>query len=441
MALLAVHQLLYKNPGDDGVKLACAALLEKAMYNSPDNAYLKIAAMDVYFQLDASSRSWELFQAVGLKHIQLDSCTYTILPYLLQGGLYNETVEVCNAMLRFQTNTARDCGDYAGRAMNSGTLSKADEFMLFQRTKMNKSLSVMEAKGLILDAAALLGEPVQRKRFDEDLEIKGRLGLHQGIVGGDSDLTRASQMVAEVHNPYAALSLISWADNGGKTEDSDHMADNRDRSILFHQILYKTTIASKESITRESLRRGHTHGLLLRATLCLDATKGPKKGKIVQASEELERRTQSLLNSVESTSSFIGSDLTGDEYRCGRSLLYTSLDLCRVLATISAGLPTLENDTLEAREIQASEILLGDALSHLKEGVEALSLSSVKGVFFLVPSYVVPLFSLFRMLSNVCATFGWGKRKHKSKRCAGAMADFAIEFNPMIQYLLSVVER
>jgi hypothetical protein len=37
--------------------------------------------------------------------------------------------------------------------------------------------------------------------------------------------------------------------------------------------------------------------------------------------------------------------------------------------------------------------------------------------------------------------FGWGKRKRKSKRCAGAMADFAIELSPMIQDLLSVVER
>lgn len=441
MAVLAVHQLLYKNPGDYGVKVVCAALLEKAMYNSPDNAYLKIAAMEVYSQLDAPSRCWELFQAVGLKHIQLESCTYTILPCLLQGGLYNELVELCNLMLRFQTNTARDCGDYAGRAMNSGIMSKADEFMMFQRQNMNKSVSVMEAKGMILDAASLLGEPVEQKRFDEDVEIIGRLGLHQGIVGAESDTARVPQMVAEVHNPFAALSLISWANTGGTIEDSGDMADNRDASILSHQILYKTTIASKESIARESLRRGHTHGLLLRVTICLDATKAPKKGKIVSSSEELETRTQSLLRSVELTSSFISASMDGDEYKSGRSLLCTSLDLCRVIATIVAGLPNLDNDSLEAREIRSSDILEGNALSHLKEAAEALSLSSVKDVLLIFPSYVLPLFSLFRMLSNVCGLFGWGRRKRKTKRCASAVADFAFELSVMIQDLLSVFER
>jgi N-terminal acetyltransferase B complex non-catalytic subunit len=389
------------------------------------------------------ARSWEFFQAVGLKHIQLDSCIYTILPFLLEGGLYNETIEVCNALLRFQASTARDCGDYAGRAMEAGTLSKANEFMVFQRHKMNKSLAVMEAKGMILDAAALLATAVPRKKHDEDATLKGGLGIHQGIVGGDDDMGRATQMVVEVHNPYAALSLVSWADNGGSVQDSEDMADNRDMSILFHQILYKTRTASKESIAQHTLRRGHIHGMLIRATLCLDAAKGPKKGKIVKSSEELVKRTKSLLDCVEATAGFVKKQtLTeGDEGLCCKAIVNATLDLCLVLATINAGLPGSEKDSMEQREQRACDLLQSKALVHLREAREKLSVSSVKVVCSLLPNYIVPLFAVFRMCSNICDIYGWGKRKRKTKRCAGAMADFAVEFNAVIEDLLSGVTR
>eukprot|EP00980_Cylindrotheca_fusiformis_P028038 scaffold22577_cov122-Cylindrotheca_fusiformis.AAC.17 len=441
LALLAVQQLLYKNSGNEESMIACAALLEKAIHNSPDNAYLKIAAMNVYSQLHATSRSWELFQAVGFKHIQLDSCSYTILPFLLQGGFYNELVDTCTLLLRFQANTARDCGDYAGRAMNLGTMSKADEFLVFQRQSINKSICVIEAKGMVLDAAPLLGEPVQRSQLDADPEFKGCLGLYQGIVGGESDFSRASRMLAEVHSPHAALSLVSWASNRGAVADNDDMVDNRDMSILRHQFLYKFPVASRESMTRNSLRRGHTHGLLLRASLCLDACKAPKKGKIVKASEDLEGRGQSLLRSLESTSSFISSSMIGDEYLIGRNLLEASVDLCRAVAIVGVGLPRLDNDSLEAREILSSDILLGEALSHLKKAGETLAVASVKDVLLILPSYVVPLFSLFRILSNICTLFGWGRRRRKTKQCASAMAEFALQFDVLIQIMLSVVER
>ena len=443
LVLLAVQQLLYKNADSDEARLTCAVLLETAIKHSPDNAYLKIAAIDVYYQLNAMSRSWEFFQAMGIKHIQLDSCIYTVLPLLLEGGLYTETIELCNALLRFQATTARDCGDYAGRAMEAGILSKANEFMLFQSHKMNKSLSVVEAKGLILDAAALLATVVPRKKHDEDPVLKGGLGIHQGIVGGDNDLERATRMVVEAHNPYAALSLVSWADNGGSMENSKDMADNRDMSILFLQILYKTKILSKESIMQDALRRGHMHGMLIRATLCLDAAKGPKKGKIVKSSAELEKRTISLLDCVSRTADFVDNheQAEGNKGPRCKALVHSTLALCRVLAMIMAGLPQLDNDILEEREQHAFDLFQNKALVQLKQAKQNLSLSSVKDVCSLLPNYIVPLFAVFKMCSNICSAYGWGKRKRDTKRCAGAMADFAAEFNSIIEKMLSCLER
>ena len=128
---------------------------------------------------------------------------------------------------------------------------------------------------------------------------------------------------------------------------------------------------------KDSLQRGHIHGLLIRATLCLDATKGPKKGKIVKSSQLLEKRTKSLLDAVDATLKFINDSSVVEGHQ---ALVRSCLDLCRVLAIISTGLPQEGNDSLAERESRAFDLLQGQGLSHLKEAKELLSKSSVKDV-------------------------------------------------------------
>jgi N-terminal acetyltransferase B complex non-catalytic subunit len=443
LLLLSVQQLLYQESSSTESLVTAAILLETAINHSPHNAYLQIAAIDVYYHLNAMSRAWELFHALGIKHIQLDSCTYTILPLLMAGGLYNETIEVSNALLRFHAGTARDCSEYAGRAMEAGTLSKANEFLVFQREKMNKSVTVLQAKGLILDSAAVLANVVPRKKHDDDPMLEGALGVYQGIVGGDADMGRATQMVAEAHNPYVALTLVSWADSDGSIDDGKDMADNRDLSILSQQILYQSKVESKEDIVQAALRRGHIHGLLIRSTLCVDATKGPKKGKIVKSSTELEKRTSSLLDCVKACTEFVDNHTLaeGSEGECCKALMRATMALSRTLAMVSAGLPTLEKDSLEEREKLAAELLHSQVTDQLKQAKEHLTVLSVKDVCSLLPNYVVPLFALFRMCSNMLTLFGWGRRKRTTKICAGAMADLALAFAGIVQELQSCVER
>lgn len=440
LTLLAVNKLMYMNPEDTNAKITCAAILEKAIVDSPNNSYLKFAAMDIYHQLDATSLSWEIYNTLGLKHIQLDSCSFIILPYLVRGGLYNETVELCNSMLRFHTTTARDCGDYSSRAMKSGILSKADEFLVFQRTKMNRSLSMLEAKGLILDAAAVLAEPLERKRCEHETALHGKLGQLQGIVGGENDYDRSTQMISEVFNPFASLSVISWAKNVEHEQEISGIRDNRDFSILSHRLLYTMPLDNKESIIQGALLRGHIHGLLLRAAILVDGIKGPKKGKVVGLTDELKRRTESFLQAVETVASV---DLQSEEEVAtgGRHLLATLTGLCHALSVIGSGTPELANDSLEGREVASSTVLEERALVHLKESQFTLRNSSVKTVCFVLPHYVVPLFSLFRMLSQVCELFGWGKRKRRSRRCAGAMSTIATHLCEMIEDFRSTMAR
>ena len=437
LILLAVQQLLFLNPQSTKSHIVSATLLESAIEHSPDNAYLKMAAIDVYYQLDSLERSWELFEGMGIKHIQLDSCSFTILPYLQRGGLYNEAVNLCSALLRFQISTARDCGDYAGRAMEKGTIGKANEFLVFQRQKMNKSLSVLDAKGIILDCAPLMAMPAEKKAIDDDPVFKGCLGGMQGIVGGDQDVARATQMTVEVYNPYAALSIVSWASNGGVGDDYDQLADNRDLSIQSLSILRRAQLPTKKEMCMDALRRGHIHGLLIRGTLCLDAAKGPKKGKIVKLTDDLEKRTSSLLRCVHSCDSLKEKLLSeNSEGVCCKALLSATLDLLRVLAMIAAGLPSTGNDSIEDREQRAYEALTTNVKATLRDAKES-SLLSVKSVCYLLPNFVVPLYATFVMCAKICDLYGWGKRKHKSKRCAEALREVARDF---LEFLSAMVD-
>lgn len=448
LMLLAIQQLLYPatlltpdGNNDNSRTIVAAALLESAIQHSPDNPYLKFTAMEVYHQLDAPTRLWDLFQMVGLKHIQLDSCSFTVLPYLLEGGLYNETIEVCSSLLRFQNSSSQECGDYAGRAMENGTLSKADEFMAFQRNKLNQSLIFQYCKGLILDAAPLLATAVPRKKHDDDPLMKGGLGITQGIVGGADDMERAIQMTVESHNPNAALSIISWANNCGSLDDADNMSDNRDLSILkYSNTLLKPRIESKAFMVQETLRRGHLHGLLVRATLCVEAMKGPKKGKLVKPSDRLQKRTKSLMDAVLSASELLHTVHSPDSFL---SLFETTIALCRFLAVVNAGMPKVdEDDSLEQREERATAFMQSQCQVHLASARKRVQkIVNVKTVYTLVPNFLVPMFAVFRMATDVCAAYGWGKRKAKTKKCAGAVADFAAECNRLVQDLMKTVAR
>lgn len=452
LVLLVVQQLLFVsdsqnnncNARDDARMFISAVLLESAIQHSPDNAYLKFLAIEVFHRLDATTRSWELYQNTGLKHIQLDSCSFMIYPYFFEGGLYNEAIDTSTALLRFQRGAARDCGDYSGRAMNTGTLTKADEFMIFQREKMNRSLTFLYSKGLILDAAPLLATEVPRMKYDENPMMKGGIGITQGIVGGEEDIERTTQMVVESRNEYAALSIVSCLDRYATNVEGDGLSDNRDFSILNQcRILLKPKIDSKRTMVQNTVRRGYVHGILMRASLCMDAMKGPKKGKVVKPNEVLKKRTQSLLDSVLTASDFFYnnldtiSDITAshDFFDGCHQLLHVFLGLCRVLSIVNAGLPKIDNrdDSMEQREQRSVDAIQNHVMAKFKKACDEISsVDSPKVVGSLLPAYILPIFAVFRMCSTACTAYGWGKRK-TTKKTSVVMAEFSKVFQTFLE--------
>jgi N-terminal acetyltransferase B complex non-catalytic subunit len=447
LILLAVQQILFASDLErkdsdsrhSGETFISAVLLESAIQHSPDNAYLKFLAIEVFHRLDATTRSWELYQKIGLKHIQLDSCSFLIYPYLFEGGLYNEAINISAALLRFQRGASRDCGDFTGRAMNSGTLSKADEFMIFQREKMNRSLAFLYCKGLILDAAPLLATEVPRMKHDDNPMLKGGIGITQGIVGGNDDIQRTTQMVVESHNQYAALSVVPCLDHSIVNVHGDTLSDNRDFSILNQcRFLVKPKIDSKQTMVQDSLRRGYVHGALIRASLCMDAMKGPKKGKVVKPSAVLEKRTQRLLDFVLAASEFfdIPDPNAIDDFTKGcHEFLHVFLGLCRLLSIVISGLPKMEkaDDSMEQREHRSVDAIQNHVMARFKKACDCIpSVNSPKTVGSLLPAYILPVFAVFRMCSTAFTAYGWGKRK-TTKKASIAMAELSKAFQVLLE--------
>lgn len=420
LILLAIQQILRDEPDVDDFFVS-AVLIEAGIANSTSNGTLKIAALDIYSRLNAAARSWAIYQELQIKHIQLDTCTFLILPLLLSGGFYQEILKVSKGLLMLHTSVVRETCEFMGRAMENGILSKADEFMLFQREKMTTSLTALEATGLILDSAPF---------FAHDMK-DATLGVAHGIVGGESDFERAAEMVIEIRNPYGALSLLDRALN---TVSADGISDNRDQSILSYEMLYQRTISSRDCIINDSIRRGHNHSLLIRSALCVNYTKGPKKGKIVKPGEELLKCCNVLLGGVEAAVQFCAKV----PLPLHAHLMGAHIELCRALLIVNSGIGLSEGtkDSLDAREKHAI-IHLQNTLAKIKQATETSKFlegeADVGFVCRLLPGSVVPLFASFRMCADVLETFGWGRRKLKTKQVAAEFLKVATEFSVFIK--------
>jgi len=405
-----------------------ASILEAGIRYSPYNAHIKMLAILVYSRLHSAARAWELFQKMSIKHIQYESCAFIILPVLRSGGMYQETITICKEIIRLQRIAIHDAGEYSGTAMESGALSKAEEFIRFHRERINKSLSATEAKGLVLDSAPL---------FVQDGN-QGAVGVVHGIVGGSTDFDRAKQIIAEAHDPFAAFSLLRLS--GSVDENGKKLVDNRDLSILSNDLLLRWNFDAPKVTVRDSLRRGHIHTLLIKAALCVESTKGPKKGKVVSAGTTLSRRCSSLLASVKSTA----TDSTEWNSPPGYAeFLKVILNECRVVAVIGGGEqlgPERKPDNLETREESALDLMLQicNDLRTAKEALKTLNEQElVQLVSRILPECIIPVFAVFQMCAGILDLFGWGRRKRSTKRCAGALADIALALAGIIDDMLS----
>jgi tetratricopeptide (TPR) repeat protein len=395
-----VQQLTPTTPSTTHEYLEAATLLEMGLKQCPYNPYLKLRLIGIYQSLNASDRCWELFRDLGIKHIQVDSCTYFVLPILLEGGMYQQALVIANETLKFHNSTLADTSDFVSRALEYGTWSKADEFLRFQRTRMNHSLSFLESKGITMDCAPLMSETV---------------GLNHGIVGGDDDVDRAVSMIEEAHNWAGAPSIVSLT-----PDVLELVSDNRDLSIL----PLGMKAESKEEIIQAALRRNLYHGILIRTTVVLEVAKGPKKGKLVKTSGVMSQRCSSLAKMLEKAD---------DESQSKNHWMQATKSLAKAIAVVAAGLPTVEGDSVKTRE-ERSIVLVKKAT----ECIVAADNDFTPGIVGrLIVDHLVSVMAVMKMTAKIFHLYGWGKRKKRDS--AAALATFAATLQKMMVAMKLVV--
>eukprot|EP00970_Alexandrium_tamarense_P001268 scaffold131_cov206-Alexandrium_tamarense.AAC.8 len=418
--------------------LGAAALLEDAIDHSPYNPHLKIAAIGIYSQLNGADRALELFEAMGVKQIQLDSCSYLIFPLLLRGGHYTQAVQLSSAVLRLHGSSSKDVKEYASRAFQNGYLFKAKEMVTFQRERMSPSLQLLYSKGLVMDCAALL--------YVTDLtgskqKVVASLGAEKGLRGSEEDVSRAEQLVLDANMHFNAPSILHAASNVTAVGDVIS-SDNRDMTVNYFEILYRNRHLSQSEMVTESILRGHLQGLLVRAVIATGGAKAPKKGKAPKPTDETTARCQSLLGSLTKAKQFVsGGGVEMSELN--ESLWRASCGLCEsIVAVANGGGDKTASDSLAYRE-SAAVSFVESARSNVVTAKESVAQCINAGdlVCKALPDRLVSLFVLLETTARLFALFGWTKRKRTTKAASGALADLALSFRDLLSAMLQITSQ
>ena len=130
-------------------KLEAMTLLESALNHSPYNYHIRLLLMSTCQSLSAFQRSIQVYNKLEVKHIQLETLSWTILNGCLTNGFYSEVKGLCMQIIGFHTSCFRDSGEYAGKAIEQGTYLKAMEILRFQENRMSVSLIQAYAKSIL----------------------------------------------------------------------------------------------------------------------------------------------------------------------------------------------------------------------------------------------------------------------------------------------------
>jgi N-terminal acetyltransferase B complex non-catalytic subunit len=435
--------------------LQSAGLLEDAMDHSPYNPHLKIAAISIYAKLNAVSRALTIFQDMGVKQIQLDSCSYLILPLLVRGGLYTSAIKLAASVLRLHGSTSKDVKTYSSKALQNGLVFKAKEMIEFQCGKMRRSLQLLYSKGLLLDMAPMMipsdlendstAEAKQRSKSNPAL-----LAAEKGFCGTENDVMRAEQLAIDAETHFNAPAII-YAPAEFTTVDKFVCSDNRDMTVNYFEILRHTIHWTQMEMVTASLRSGHVQGLVARSILAVEVANAPKKGKVTKPTEETSYRCQSLRYALIRAIEF-GRGVKLDELD---TVLWESCcHLCEVIIVVIYG-STSENSTcttLEERDVLATSTINSmtqlvqsarEALNSCNSEVKSTEKKSVMGgrVCQLLPDYICPLFILLETTSRLFSLFGWGKRKRLTRAASGALALAALSLQGLISDMLNIIAQ
>jgi len=419
------------------------AILEHGLEKSPYNPQLILFLLSLYSTpqtLNASSRSLSLFQSLDIKQIQLDSLSYLFLPFSLTSGLYTEAARHCGNILGIHRHSATDVPNYAKKSMINGFYPVVEDMLNFQRFKMQRSVQLLEAKGLIMDFA-----PLALENANTDI----CLGYINGLVGGLDDESRAMAMVDNADDFFGAPSIIKICGNYKSVPNivNAEYADNRDFSVWNFIIgsadkygVNSQWISSKKMI-KDSLERGHIHGILVRAVLIIHAAKPIKKKKKKKKetiSEIVQERCKSMTVAVQNAVAASGNSR--------RFWAITQL-FCTIITSLCANDPPIvvdEND----KESNTITTLLKKTLDEMTEfrtectsmimnasstNLTAKTASALCAICTDLPNRIVPIFALLESIRKLFKLQGRTKNKEQTKKEAEMLVQLGSDFIALIR--------
>lgn len=433
LILLSV-QLIYhqsRHLGEDNqetIHTVVAAILERALSQSPYNAYLKIAALNCHRQNNSIKRAWEIFQDLEIKHVQLDSCSYFILPHLFGNAMFQEAIETSGKIINMHAASAKEIGDFMTKSFENGMISKGSEMIEWHRKSMRKSYQLMETKLYIMDLASL-------HQSDHSCSP---LGAHHGLCGTNEDIERAQKLVRDSVNYFSPPSLMRLPQFESVCDlNETELSDNRDFTVNQFEILVRNHHSSTFPPYTVTIHSIMTHTVLL-----IQLTKAPKKGKLVKTEKggSVEKRYRSLAIILQRADRFVERENEKNE-SLFEGLIRISQIVCNVIVG-KTGEESTYMATLSERE-SACVVCLEKVLIRLSKVHDYLKSSdrmTSEGICNMLLTEILPFYIVLENAGNLFNIFGWGKRKRHTKAAAGAIAKVAEKFRDIIERVQEILK-
>lgn len=101
-----------------------AIVLQYGRKNSPFNFTFTMLMMEICRELACVETTMQLFNSLEIKHIQVDSLSYLLLPAALEGALFTEARLQHREITNFHKQAPTDTGDWLSKSFKHGNFSK-----------------------------------------------------------------------------------------------------------------------------------------------------------------------------------------------------------------------------------------------------------------------------------------------------------------------------
>lgn len=147
--------------------------LNYLLRNSPSNFHAKLLCLQIFHILGCPLGAHKIYDALDIKHVQLDSMGYLHCAHLPLSGINTLSKPIYDQTLKFFTASYKDSLEYLAMSYKFGSFSKLQEFMDF-REKLSNSLhySMISVEALIQEIVSFNGSYQQNYLQFQNMRIE-----------------------------------------------------------------------------------------------------------------------------------------------------------------------------------------------------------------------------------------------------------------------------